>query len=141
MAALIRQESQFNPKAVSVANARGLTQIEPATGRELSRKLKIRPYSTPRLFQPAVNLELGTYYLKTLSDRLNGHWEAALAAYNAGLSRAHAWLSWGDFREPAEFVETVPFSQTRGYIQTVLRNADVYRRLYGPQPVSTASAK
>ena len=143
MAALIRQESEFNPKAVSVANARGLTQIEPATGRELSRKLKVAPYSTPRLFQPALNLQLGTYYLKTLADRLNGHWEAALAAYNAGLSRAHAWLSWGDFKEPAEFVETVPFSQTRGYIQTVLRNADVYRRLYGPssQQVRTASAK
>ncbi len=142
IAALIRQESEFNPKAVSVANARGLTQIEPATGRELSRKLKIVPYSTPRLFQPAVNLQMGTYYLKSLVDKLNGHWEAGLAAYNAGLSRAHAWLSWGDFQEPAEFVETVPFSQTRGYIQTVLRNADVYRRLYGsPQQVRTASAK
>ena len=134
MAALIRQESEFNPKAVSRANARGLTQIVPATGRELSRRLKVTPYSTPRLFQPAVNLQLGTFYLKTIVDRLNGHWEAALAAYNAGLSRAHAWLSWGDFREPAEFVETVPFSETRGYIQTVLRNADVYRRLYGPTP-------
>ncbi|SRR5579883_348574 len=141
MAALIRQESEFNPKAVSVANARGLTQIEPATGRELSRKLKIAPYSTPRLFQPAVNLQMGTFYLKSLADKLNGHYEAALAAYNAGLSRAHAWLSWGEFREPAEFVETVPFSQTRGYIQTVLRNADVYRRLYGPQQTRTASAK
>ncbi len=142
MAALIRQESEFNPKAVSVANARGLTQIEPATGRELSRKLKVAPYSTPRLFQPTVNLQLGTYYLKTLSEKLNGHWEAALAAYNAGLSRAHAWLSWGDFKEPAEFVETVPFTQTRGYIQTVLRNADVYRRLYGPQQqMRAASAK
>jgi soluble lytic murein transglycosylase len=141
VAALIRQESEFNPKAVSVANARGLTQIEPATGRELSRKLKIVPYSTPRLFQPSVNLQLGTFYLKTMLERLNGHAEAALAAYNAGLSRAHAWLSWGEFREPAEFVETVPFTQTRGYIQTVLRNADVYRRLYGSQaPASTRAA-
>ena len=84
---------------------------------------------------------MGTFYLKSLADKLNGHYEAALAAYNAGLSRAHAWLSWGEFREPAEFVETVPFSQTRGYIQTVLRNADVYRRLYGPQQTRTASAK
>ncbi len=134
MAALIRQESEFNPKAVSRANARGLTQIVPSTGRELSRRLKVTNYSTPRLFQPTVNLQLGTFYLKTIVDKLNGHYEAALAAYNAGLSRAHSWLSWGDFREPAEFVETVPFSETRGYIQTVLRNADVYRRLYGPTP-------
>ena len=131
MAALIRQESEFNPKAVSRANARGLTQIVPATGRELSRRLKVASYSTPRLFQPSVNLQLGSFYLKSMADRLNGHFEAALAAYNAGLTRAHAWLSWGDFREPAEFIETVPFTETRGYIQTVLRNADVYRRLYG----------
>ncbi|HML17684.1 MAG TPA: transglycosylase SLT domain-containing protein [Bryobacteraceae bacterium] len=131
VAALIRQESEFNPKAVSHQNARGLTQILPSTGRELSRRLKLRPYTTARLFQPAVNLELGTYYLKTMADTLGGHYEAALAAYNAGLSRAHSWLSWGNFREPAEFIETVPFSETRSYIQTVLRNADVYRRLYG----------
>ncbi len=131
MAALIRQESEFNPKAISSQNARGLTQILPSTGRELSRKLKLRPYTTARLFQPAVNLELGTYYLKTIADTLGGHYEAALAAYNAGLSRAHSWLSWGDFREPAEFIETVPFAETRNYIQTVLRNAYVYRRLYG----------
>ena len=132
MAALIRQESEFNPKVISAANARGLTQILPSTGRELSRKLKMRPYSTARLFLPAVNLQLGTFYLKTIADSLGGHWEAALAAYNAGMTRAHDWLSWGEFREPAEFIETVPFTETRNYIQTVLRNADVYRRLYGP---------
>jgi len=131
VAALIRQESEFDAKVISRANARGLTQILPSTGRELSRRLKVTPYSTAALFQPATNLRLGTYYLKTMTDQLGGHVEAALAAYNAGLSRAHAWLSWGDFKEPAEFVETVPFTETRGYIQTVLRNADVYRRLYG----------
>jgi len=132
VAALIRQESEFNPKAVSRANARGLMQIEPTTGRALSRKLRVR-YSAARLFQPAVNLELGSYYFRTIVADLNGHLEAALAAYNAGPGRVHAWLSWGDFREPAEFVETVPFSETRNYIETVLRNADVYRRLYGEQ--------
>lgn len=130
VAALIRQESEFNPKAVSRANARGLTQILPGTGRELSQKLKVRPYGTASLFLPVVNLQLGTYYLKTIVDHLGGRWEAALAAYNAGPSRARAWSSWGDFREPAEFIETVPFAETRNYIQTVLRNADTYRRIY-----------
>ena len=115
---------------MSRANARGLTQILPSTGRELSRRLKVRPYSTAKLFQPVVNLQLGSFYLKTMIDQLGGHWEAALAAYNAGLTRAHSWLTWAEFREPAEFIETVPFSETRNYIQTVLRNADVYRRLY-----------
>ena len=131
VAALIRQESEFNPKAVSRANARGLTQILPGTGRELSRKLNMKAYGTASLFVPAVNLQLGTFYLKSIVDNFGGRWEAALAAYNAGPTRAKAWSSWGDFREPAEFIETVPFSETRNYIQTVLRNADTYRRLYG----------
>jgi soluble lytic murein transglycosylase len=131
VAALIRQESEFNPKAVSRMNARGLTQILPGTGRELSRKLKVKAYGTASLFVPAVNLQLGTFYLKTIVDNLGGRWEAALAAYNAGPSRAKSWSSWGEFREPAEFIETVPFSETRNYIQTVLRNADTYRRIYG----------
>jgi len=139
MAALIRQESEFNAKAVSPANARGLTQILPSTGRELSRRLKVKSYSTAALFQPALNLELGSFYLKSIVNGLGGRWEVALAAYNAGLTRAHAWLTWGEFREPAEFIETVPFTETRNYIQTVLRNADLYRRLYGaPQPTRAA---
>ncbi len=141
MAALIRQESEFNPSVVSHSNARGLTQILPSTGRELSRRLKLRPYSTLALFQPAVNLQFGTLYLKLMADSLDGKWEVALAAYNAGLARAHDWLSWGEFREPAEFIETVPFQETRNYIQTVLRNADVYRRLYKGAPDAKAQIK
>ncbi len=133
MAALIRQESEFDAKVTSRANARGLTQIEPATGRELSRKLKIPRYTTAKLFQPSLNLQFGTYYLRLVTDQLGGHTEAALAAYNAGMTRAKAWMTWADFQEPAEFVETVPFTQTRGYIQAVLRNADAYRRIYGPR--------
>ncbi len=141
VAALARQESEFNPKAVSVSSARGLTQIMPSTGRELSRRLGIRPYSTARLFQPLVNLQLGTYYLRSVVDSVDGRWEAALAAYNAGLSRAKDWSTWGEFREAAEFVETVPFTQTREYIQIVLRNADIYRQLYGaPQTASARAA-
>jgi soluble lytic murein transglycosylase len=130
VAGLIRQESEFDAKVVSRANARGLTQIEPSTGRQLSRMLKVGPYSTLSLFQPGMNLRLGTYYLKMLNTEVGGKVEAALAAYNAGLSRARTWLTWGDFREPSEFIETVPFSETRGYIQAVLRNADTYRRVY-----------
>jgi soluble lytic murein transglycosylase len=130
VAALIRQESEFDARAVSPASARGLTQIMPATGRELSRRIHLAPYSTARLFEPAVSLQLGTYYLKMVITQLNGHSEAALAAYNAGLSRAKTWLAWGDYREPAEFTETIPFTETRTYVQTIMRNADLYRRTY-----------
>ncbi|HEY4363126.1 MAG TPA: transglycosylase SLT domain-containing protein [Bryobacteraceae bacterium] len=130
VAALIRQESEFDPKAVSPSDARGLTQIMPATGKELGRRLKIPAYTTQKLFTPTVNLQLGTFYLKSLTNSVGGKVEAALAAYDGGLTRAKAWLTWGDFREPAEFIETVPFTETHSYVQGVLRNADVYRRLY-----------
>ncbi|HLK18160.1 MAG TPA: transglycosylase SLT domain-containing protein [Bryobacteraceae bacterium] len=130
VAALIRQESEFNPKAISRSNARGLTQVLPGTGRELSRQLKIPRYKTAMLFTPDTNVKIGTFYLKALSDQLQGKWEATLASYNAGKSRAVAWLAAGTYREPAEFVESIPFSETRGYVESVLRNAEVYRRLY-----------
>jgi soluble lytic murein transglycosylase len=138
VAALIRQESEFDPRAVSRTSARGLTQIMPETGRELSRRLHLAPYSTVRLFEPEVNLQLGTYYLKMVTNQVGGHEEAALAAYNAGLSRAKLWLTWGEFREPAEFIETIPFAETRSYVQIVLRNADLYRRTYGTASLAMA---
>lgn len=138
VAALIRQESEFNPRAISVAKAYGLTQVLPSTGRELSRIVGVRPFRADMLFVPAVNLKLGTYYLKRLVGELGGQWEAALASYNAGKSRAVEWLTWGDYREPAEFIETIPFTETREYVQIVLRNADVYRRLYG-QPAARSA--
>jgi len=131
MAALIRQESEFNPKAISRANARGLAQVMPATGRQLSKKLGIPRFRPAMLFTPDTNLKMGTYYLKTLSDQLQGKWEAALASYNAGKSHVTAWMAAGNYREPAEFVESIPFNETRAYVQSVLRNADVYRKLYG----------
>jgi soluble lytic murein transglycosylase len=87
------------------------------------------------LFKPEVNLQLGTYYLKSLFDANGGRWEMTLAAYNAGQTRVTNWLSWYDYREPAEFIETIPFTETRTYVQAVLRNADVYRRLYGGRAI------
>jgi len=131
VAALIRQESEFDPKAVSPARAYGLTQVLPSTGRSLSRTMGIKGFTTSMLFRPEFNLQLGTRYLRILNSQLEGRWEATLAAYNAGKSRADAWLTWYEYREPAEFVECIPFSETRNYVQIVMRNADVYRRLYG----------
>jgi soluble lytic murein transglycosylase len=131
VAALIRQESEFNPKAISRSNARGLTQVLPGTGRELSRKLKIPRFRTAMLFTPDTNVKIGTYYLKALLDQHQGRWEATLASYNAGKSRVTGWLASATYRDPAEFVESIPFSETRVYVQSVLRNAEVYRRLYG----------
>ena len=139
VAALIRQESEFNPRAVSHSNAHGLTQVMPSTGRALSRTLHIRRFRPDMLFRPEINLQIGTYYLRSQLDQLKGHWEETLASYNAGKSRVNRWLTWGEFREPAEFVESIPFSETRNYVQSVLRNAEMYRRLYGPKAAAIAS--
>ncbi len=130
MAALIRQESEFDPQAVSVTGARGLTQIQPTTGRDLAGRIRVT-YTAAKLFQPDYNLQLGTFYFDWLTKQLGGDVEAVLASYNAGMSRAKQWQKWGNFREPAEFIETIPFTQTRDYVQAVRRNATAYREIYG----------
>jgi soluble lytic murein transglycosylase len=130
VSALIRQESEFNPKVISHAKAYGLMQLLPSTGRQLARHYHIRRLRTSELLTADRNVQLGTYFFHNLLNSYDGQVELALASYNAGPGRANLWRTWGPFREQAEFIETVPFHETRGYIQIVLRNADVYRRLY-----------
>jgi soluble lytic murein transglycosylase len=98
-----------------------------------------RTFRASILFRPDVNLRLGTTYLRTMYDANSGRWERTLAAYNAGTSRVENWLGWGEYREPAEFIESIPFSETRTYVLAVLRNASMYRKLYseeGPGPLA-----
>jgi soluble lytic murein transglycosylase len=130
LAGLIRQESEFNPQAVSHANAYGLTQIRPATGRQFARAAGVSRVTTNVLYQPAANLKIGSSILRSMLDHQNGQVEQTLAAYNAGPNRVVEWLAWNTYREPAEFVESIPFTETRDYVQAVLRNAEMYRRLY-----------
>jgi soluble lytic murein transglycosylase len=130
VAGLIRQESEFNPQALSRANAYGLTQVRPATGKQFASRAGVAAFTNRVLFQPAANLKIGVTILRSMLDKNNGNLEQTLAAYNAGPVRAAEWLTWNTYREPAEFVETIPYNETREYVQAVLRNADVYRRLY-----------
>jgi soluble lytic murein transglycosylase len=131
VASLIRQESEFNALALSRANAVGLMQLLPKTGKTVAKQVKLKGYSAPQLYTPAVNLELGTRYFKDMVDKYNGQFEYALAAYNAGTDRVGDWLGQGHYRDPQEFVESIPFTETREYVQAILRNASVYRQLYG----------
>ncbi|HUB78164.1 MAG TPA: transglycosylase SLT domain-containing protein [Bryobacteraceae bacterium] len=130
MAGLIRQESEFDPAALSPAKAYGLMQVRPGTGREVARKAGVGRFTNRMLFQPAVNLKLGAAILRGMLDENSDKLEETLASYNAGPAQLVKWLSWNQYREPAEFVESIPFTETRDYVQAVLRNADVYRRLY-----------
>jgi soluble lytic murein transglycosylase len=131
VASLIRQESEFNPGAVSNANAYGLMQLLPQTGRTVARTLRVRRFQTATLLSPTTNLQLGTRYFRELVDRYNGRLEYALAAYNAGANRVDTWLAAGNFKDTEEFVESIPFTETREYVQAIMRNAIIYRRLYG----------
>jgi soluble lytic murein transglycosylase len=131
VAGLIRQESEFNPAALSSARAYGLTQVLPATGRRFARKEGIPRFTPAVLLQPVANLRIGTSIFRSMLDQTNGNVEQTLAAYNAGPNRVAEWMTWANYREPAEFVESIPFTETRDYVQAVMRNADMYRRLYG----------
>jgi len=130
VAALIRQESEFNPSAVSRANAVGLMQLLPKVGKSVAKQEKMKHFSATQLFTPAVNLQLGTRYFRSMVDKFGG-FEYALAAYNAGVDRVQDWQAQGKYRDVSEFVESIPFTETREYVQAILRNANVYRQLYG----------
>jgi soluble lytic murein transglycosylase len=130
LAGLIRQESEFYPQALSPAKAYGLMQVRPATGRLFARKAGVSAFTARTLYQPAANLKIGSSIFRSMLDQQEGSIERTLAAYNAGPGRVTRWRAFGEFREPAEFVESIPFTETRDYVQAVLRNAEMYRRLY-----------
>jgi soluble lytic murein transglycosylase len=137
-AGLIRQESTFQADAVSHADAIGLMQILPKTGRLLAKERKIR-YTKNSLFDPNINIELGMLYIANLT-RATGGPEYAAAAYNAGEDRIALWKAERAYDEVPELVESIPFTETREYVQIVLRNTEMYRALYGDTPKSTVSA-
>jgi soluble lytic murein transglycosylase len=148
VAGLIRQESEFKPDAVSRAKAYGLMQVLPGTGRSLARTLGLGTFRISMLTLPETNVNMGTYYLSKLAASFDGRLEYVLASYNAGKSRADRWKTWGEFEEPIEFIESIPFTETREYVLSVYRNAMVYRAVYPElgkaptrlQPVATPVA-
>jgi soluble lytic murein transglycosylase len=137
-AGLIRQESTFQADAVSHANAIGLMQVLPKTGKLLAKQLKVR-YTKDKLFEPDYNIELGMLYIASLV-RQTGALEYAAAAYNAGEDRIAAWKAERNYEEIPELVESIPFTETREYVQVVLRNTEVYRMIYGQPGVATQTA-
>jgi soluble lytic murein transglycosylase len=128
-AGLIRQESAFQPEARSGANAMGLMQLLPKTAQLVAKQARVR-YSRNQLFDPDYNVHLGTIYFAGLRSGM-GNVESALAAYNAGEERVAQWNAGQSYRELAEFVDSIPFTETREYVEVVTRNADIYRKIYG----------
>jgi len=130
VAALIRQESEFNPGAVSRANAYGLMQLLPSVGKEIAKKDGQHHFKTNDLLDPIINLQLGTQDLRTSIDHYGGQVDYALAAYNAGDSPVHQWMASNNYKDIAEWVESIPYTETRDYVQAIVRNRELYRAVY-----------
>jgi len=131
VASLIRQESEFSPSVVSKANAYGLMQLLPSTGKGLAKKIGDKHFSTAELLSPTTNLQLGTIDLRLSIDRYGGQVEYALAAYNAGDGPVRTWIAMNDYKDVPEWVESIPYTETREYVQSIMRNREMYKAVYG----------
>jgi soluble lytic murein transglycosylase len=139
--AIVRQESAFAPEATSSVGARGLMQLMPATAAQVASKLQL-PFSLPRLTTDGLyNMLLGRSYVDTLVGDFGGSYPLAIAAYNAGPGRVRQWLR--DFGDPrgadltmVDFIEMIPFTETRIYVKRVLENLQIYRGQSGDNPAA-----
>ncbi|MCB1776917.1 MAG: transglycosylase SLT domain-containing protein [Candidatus Competibacteraceae bacterium] len=130
--AVIRQESAFRADARSPVGALGLMQLMPATGRQIAQDLQ-DAVATPNLRQPEINIRYGVHYLRRMLEQLQGNPVLATAAYNAGPNKVVEWLPVNN-PEPADiWAETIPYRETRAYVQRVMEYATVYQYLLGVQ--------
>ena len=130
---LMRQESAFNARVTSKANAIGLMQLIPPTANEVARTLKQDSPSKENLKDPIVNVRLGIEYLNRLLVSFNQNMVYALAAYNAGPTKVRQWVALRSNMPPLEFIESIPYTETRNYVKRILRNYAIYLTLYDDQ--------
>jgi soluble lytic murein transglycosylase len=140
IAALAAQESTFDARIRSSANAIGLMQIIPSTGRRYARKLGMRRFSERSLENPEINARLGTQYFADLVNRFGGH-HHALASYNAGEHRVARWNDEAPGLPQDEWIDNIPFPETQNYVKRILGTAEDYRQLYGDGQVPTVVAR
>ncbi len=129
LVAIVRQESVFDAEALSPAGARGLAQLLPGTAALTARGLDVTFYPE-WITVPDLNLHLGAAHLQELLQRFPGRVDAAVAAYNAGTAPVIRWLARPGADDPDQFIEAIPYQETRGYVRSVLRNRELYRALY-----------
>ena len=129
--AITRQESAYDPKAKSSAGARGLMQLMPRTARLVARRMNVKLAGDDSLYEPLMNIQLGSFHIAWLLERYKGNRPQAIAAYNAGESRVDRWLKERDGLPIENWIETIPFKETRNYVKNVLAFTQVYERLAG----------
>ena len=135
IAAVIREESVYNPDAVSPAGALGLMQVMPQTGQMIAGRLGGESFSKERLFDPSYNIRLGSWYLGHLAEKFDHNPVYMVAAYNAGPEAVSRWVQQFGGTEPDEFIESIPYTETRLYVKRVLRSHREYRRVSGRECV------
>lgn len=132
--AITRQESEFNPTARSSANAQGLMQLLPSTAKQVAKKHDI-PFSPAMIFEPATNLTLGSHYLGQVIDGFDGSYILGIASYNAGPGNVRKWIAAQgsppkNLHGAIDWVEAIPFGETRNYVMRALENVSVYRSIH-----------
>lgn len=135
-AALIRQESMFNPRARSPVGALGLMQVMPATGKTLARQLGITRFRDDLLTQPELNVHFGMAYLADQLSSYGDRLDAVLAAYNAGPTRVARWQDFPEYEDRLLFAERIPYDETRDYVRIVQNNRRIYEALYSDRVVA-----
>ncbi|OGL48930.1 MAG: hypothetical protein A2161_00205 [Candidatus Schekmanbacteria bacterium RBG_13_48_7] len=130
IAAIIYQESRFNPDAVSPAAAKGLMQIIPRTGGSIAKNLEKSDYHEKSLLNPVESIRMGTYYFKQLMEQFDNRVDVALASYNGGPYNAKRWLNFCKSDDMLEFIGAISFKETRNYVKIVLTNYYIYKELY-----------
>ena len=137
VAAMIREESRYNADIVSYAGAIGLMQIMPATGRELAGRLKIPRFNTKLLYNPDINIQMGTWYMKSLMNQFDNNHALVAGAYNGGPGRMRRWIKAKQIPDLDEFIEDIGIDQTRRHIKKVIDSYIIYQQLYSnPAPAS-----
>ncbi|MBT3266817.1 transglycosylase SLT domain-containing protein [Candidatus Poribacteria bacterium] len=131
LAAMIREESRFNASVVSWAGAYGLMQVMPDTGKRIAPRIGIEEFDKDMLLDPEVNIRMGAWYIRFLLDEFGGDFSLVSGAYNAGEGRMGQWRDRYAITDLDEFIEQVPYDETRNHIKKVMHSYHVYRHLYG----------
>lgn len=128
--AIIKAESNFNPNVVSSSEAIGLMQLMDATAEELAKKLDITFSKKSSLYNPELNIRLGTKYFSDLLKEYNSNKLLALTAYNAGKGNVKKWIEQGTIKEDGSDIENIPYKETNNYVRKIIRDYKIYQELY-----------
>ena len=128
--AIIKAESNFKPNIVSSSNAKGVMQLMESTASEIANKIGIEYIENSTIFNPEINIMIGTKYFKELLDLYEGNRLLAITAYNAGIGNVDKWIENGIIKKDGSNIENIPFKETNNYVRKIIRDYRIYQELY-----------